>query len=62
MFGWLVRIMLFLSGVIAGWFVAQDDLNYDMIRLAIMLLLVTLCVAIVAFWRNGVAFFKNTDS
>ncbi len=59
MLGWIARAIMIVAGVIAGWFVARDDTNFDLIQMSIALLLITACVAIAAFWPSFVAFFKG---
>lgn len=59
MFGWIVRAVMVLAGVIAGWFVARDDTNFDLVQMSVALLLITVCVAIAAFWPSIAALFKG---
>ena len=50
MIGWIVRGLLALSGIVAGWFVSSEALNFGIIQMAIAILLFTAFVAVVAFW------------
>ena len=50
MVSWVVRILLILAGVIAGWFVAPDSNRFDIIQMVIALLLFVLFLAAAAFW------------
>lgn len=59
MFTWLVRIVMALAGVIAGWFVARDAANFGVIQLVVSLLLITFVVAVAAFWPSLVAWLRN---
>ena len=52
MFNWLVRILLFLAGMIAAWFVAPDSTNFEILQMGFALLLVAFFVALAAFWPN----------
>lgn len=50
MFGWLARGFLIAGGVIAGWFVAPDANNFEVIRMVAAILLFVACAAVAAFW------------
>lgn len=52
MLNWLIRPIMFVAAAIAGLFVAEDAANYGIIQLVIAVLLVTLLVAIAAFWES----------
>lgn len=49
MLGWVVRGLLFLSGMLTGFFVAGDDNNYDIVQMMIAIGLFTLLAAVLAF-------------
>lgn len=49
MLGWFIRWLLFLSGIITGFFIAQDDNNFDIVQMMIAIGLFTLFAAILAF-------------
>lgn len=49
MLGWVVRGLLFLSGMLTGFFVARDDNNYDIVQMMIAIGLFTLLAAVLAF-------------
>lgn len=50
MLGWVVRGLLVLAGMITSLFVARDALNFEIIRMIIVVFLFTLVVALIAFW------------
>lgn len=50
MFGWLARGFLIAGGVIAGWFVAPDANNFEVVRMVAAILLFVVFAAIAAFW------------
>ncbi len=52
MLNWLIRPIMLVAAVITGWFVAEDAANFGVIQLVISVLLVTLIVAIAAFWES----------
>lgn len=52
MLAWLIRILLVAAGFITSWFVATDSLNYSTIQMLIAVLLFTLIIIIIAFWRS----------
>jgi formate hydrogenlyase subunit 4 len=48
MINWLVRPIMIVAAVIAGWFVARDAVNFSIIQLVVALLLVTALVGLAA--------------
>ena len=54
--GWIVRALLFISGIIASWFVSVEASNYIVYQLVIAVCLVALCAAAVVYvplwWRR----------
>jgi hypothetical protein len=52
MLDWLVRSIMFVAAIIAGWFVTEDAANFGVIQMVISVLLVTLIVAVAAFWES----------
>lgn len=48
----LLRPVMFLAAAITGWFVAQDAVNFDVIQMVVSLFLITIIVAIAAFWET----------
>jgi hypothetical protein len=52
MLNWLVRPIMFVAAIIAGWFVAEDAANFGIIQMVISVLLVTLIVTVAAFWDS----------
>lgn len=62
MISWIVRIAMFLASIVTGWFVASDAGNFDVIQMAVSLLLITLFIAIAAFWPSLVAWLRSGSS
>ncbi len=52
MLGWIVRGSLIAAGVVTGWFVAKDAPNFGVVQMMVALLLLTLVVAVIAFWPD----------
>ncbi len=48
---WLLRPVLFLAAIIAGWFVAEDAVNFGVVQMVVAVVLITILVAIAAFWE-----------
>lgn len=48
---WLVRPLLLLSAVIAGWFVAEDAVNFGVVQMAVAIVLIATAVGLAAFWE-----------
>lgn len=59
MFGWCVRVLLIVAGVITGWFVARDATNFGVLQMFVMLALITICVAALAFWPTLLSWFRG---
>ena len=49
MIGWIARILLYLAGLITSIFVAETSLKYEIIQMAVAILLFTIFVLIIAF-------------
>lgn len=52
MLTWLVRALLFLSGMIVGLFVAKEDLHYDVFQMIGALVLLVVVLAVAALWKR----------
>ena len=52
MVSWIVRILMLVAGTVTSWFVAKDAPNFSVVRMAVALLLLTLAVAVIAFWPS----------
>lgn len=48
----LLRPIMLLAAAIAGWFVAEDAVNFDVIQMVVALFLITIVVAVAAFWET----------
>ena len=59
MFGWIVRIVMSLAGVITGWFLARNAVNFEFIQVLVTLLLITLFVSVAVFWPDIVDWFRK---
>jgi hypothetical protein len=43
---------MFLAAAITGWFVAEDAVNFSVIEMVVALFLITIIVAVAAFWET----------
>lgn len=59
MLNWLVRPIMLLAAVIAGWFVAEDAANFGVVQLVVAVILVTLLVAMATFLPALVDWVRN---
>lgn len=57
MIGWFIRILLMLGGVVASWFAGRQTASFPVLEAMFTLLLITVFVAIVAYWPFLVRFF-----
>ncbi len=46
---WIVRALLFISGVITSWFVSVEASNYIVYQLVIAVFLITLCAVALVY-------------
>lgn len=53
MIAWAVRGLLVVSGTVTGWFVAEDALNFEIVQMAVALILLALVVFALAFWPRS---------
>ncbi|CAM2761712.1 Uncharacterised protein [Legionella steigerwaltii] len=59
MFQWLLRVLFVISGSIASWFVAHDELKFPIVQMVITVILFTLIIGIIAFWSELKNWFKR---
>jgi hypothetical protein len=55
----LLRPVMFLAAIIASWFVARDAVNFSVIEMVVALFLITIIVAIGAFWETISGWFSG---
>lgn len=46
---WLVRVLMLIPAVVAGWFVARDDARFSAVALTIALVFLVLFCAVCAY-------------
>jgi len=51
--GLLVRLLLFVAGAIASWFVSKDAVNFISVQITVALLLFLAFAAVLAFWPTA---------
>lgn len=54
-----LRLLLVVSGSIASWFVAHDELKFPIVQMVIAVILFTLIIGIIAFWSELKGWFKR---
>lgn len=59
MLSWAVRLILVAANFVAGFFVAEDALNFEIVQGVISLFLVALVVFVLAFWPSSWTHFIN---
>jgi len=59
MVGWLVSFLLLIAGAITGLFIANDALNFEVIQMAVAVVLFALLIFIIAFWSSIKNLFKR---
>jgi len=47
----LLRPIIIVAAIIAGWFVSRDAVNFTVIEMTVALFLITALIAIAAFWE-----------
>ena len=59
---WPFDMLLSLSGIIVGWFIDRGSIgaiNFVLVQMAVAIILITICVALVAYGRGAVALFRH---
>ena len=60
MFGWLVRVLMIIAGVITGWFVARDATNFGVLQMFVMLALITIFIGVLALWPTVLSWLRKS--
>jgi hypothetical protein len=50
MISWIVRILLMISSSVTGWFVAIESPRFELVQMAVGLLLLVVFVFVLAYW------------
>ncbi len=61
MLNWIVRIIMIVAGVVTGLFLAKDAPLFGTVRTMVMLLLIALFVAALAFWPERWTFRRRRE-
>ncbi|WP_334149880.1 hypothetical protein [Hyphomicrobium sp.] len=48
---WLIRPILLLAAIIAGWFVAEEAPNFGVVQMVVAVFLIAALVGLAAFWE-----------
>lgn len=59
MLAWVVRLILLAADFVAGFFVAEDALNFEVVQGVIAAFLIALVVFVLAFWPPSWTHFFN---
>jgi len=59
MLSWIVRIVMIVAGVVTGLFLAKDAPLFGVVQTMVMLLLIALFVAALAFWPERWTFRRR---
>jgi uncharacterized membrane protein YoaK (UPF0700 family) len=59
MLAWVVRIIMIVAGVVTGLFLAKDAPVFGVVQTMVMLLLLALIVAMLAFWPDRWRFWRG---
>lgn len=59
---WLIRILMAVAGVVAGWFVARDQLGYTIMQLVILLLLGLVVAVLILYFPRLRRFFTRPSA
>jgi membrane protein DedA with SNARE-associated domain len=47
---WLVRGLLVLAGIVASWWIAEDEPIFPVVQMVVVLLLIVLALLVVEVW------------
>lgn len=56
---WLIRPIMFVAAIIAGWLVAEDAANFTAVQMVVAVLLLTAMVAVAAFWEGLLEWWRE---
>jgi hypothetical protein len=56
---WLIRPILLLAAVIAGWLVAKDAPNFTVIQMVVAIFLLTVVIGLAAFWEGLASWLRD---
>ena len=59
MLRWMTRLIMVVAGVIAGWFVARDAVNFNIVQMVVGVFLITALVALAVLWETFVEWLKR---
>ena len=59
MLGWIIRLLFIIAGFVTSFFVARDELNFDVMQMVVAVILFTTFIAIIAFWSILKSWFKE---
>jgi hypothetical protein len=48
---WLIRPLLVVAAIIAGWFVAEEAPNFGVVQMVVAVFLIAALVGLAAFWE-----------
>jgi hypothetical protein len=48
---WLIRPLLVVAAIIAGWFVAEDAVNFTIVQMVVAVVLIAALVGVAALWE-----------
>ena len=54
-----LRLIVVISGSIASWFVAHDELKFPIVQMVTAVILFTLVIIIIAFWPELKSWYKR---
>jgi hypothetical protein len=57
---WLIRPLLLVAAVIAGWFVAEDAVNFGIVQMVVAIILIAALVALAALWEEVIERLRDT--
>lgn len=57
--GWIAGAFLFIAGFITSFFIPRNALNFEIIKMVVAVLLVTILVIVIAFLPLIRKWFKN---
>lgn len=59
---WLIRPILIVAAVIAGWFVAEEAPNFGVVQMVVAVFLIAALVGLAAFWEALLEQWRERNS
>lgn len=61
MFTWVIRIILFIAGVITGWFLPDNAENLEVVKMVIGMFIIVIFVLLIVYRKRLMAWLDGRE-